>query len=311
MADLTVPNFTGAAEQQAAGNLTGAQTATTANRINQYNPFGSLTYGQDPSGQWSQTMNLSPEMQALYGQYAQSGQQFGQAGQQALGQWDQIDPTGGVQPNVAGFQDVADQLYGAATSRLDPQWAQRRSAADTALYNQGLRPGGEAYTNAQRDVGFQQNDAYRQARADALRTAQEAQQGVFGMGQQASNTAMNQALAARGQTQPNQPSFQNYYQQQATAGPNYLGALGEQYGGQLDIYNADVARQNAMIQGLYGLGSGILGLPTGSGSTVGGQLLGPMATSASNWLTGLMSNSAPLIQEMVPGQFSLDNPAYG
>lgn len=291
MADLTVPNFTGAAEQQAAGNLAGAQTATEANRINQFNPFGSLTYGQDPSGQWSQTMSLSPEMQALYGQYAQSGQQFGQAGQQALDQWGQIDPYGGVTPNAAGLQQVADTLYGADVSRLDPQWQQRQSMENTQLHNQGLRPGGEAYDASKRNTNQAQNDAYLQARARSMGAAQAAQQGLFGMGQAASNQAMAQALQARGQTQPTSPQFNNYYQQQATTGPNYLGALGEQYSGQLDIYNADVSRQNAMLQGLYGLGSGILGLPTGTGSTLGGQLLGPLAGQAGTWLTGLMSGS--------------------
>ena len=295
MADLTVPNFTGAAEQQAAGNLAGAQTATTANRVNQFNPYGSLTWGQDPSGQWSQTTQFSPEMQALMSQYSGLGTAFGSAGQGALDAYSQIDPTGGFQPNVQGMQQVGDALYGAATSRLDPQWQQRQAGAQQQLYNQGLRPGMEAYTNSQRDLNFAQNDAYQQARAQALAAATGAQKDLFGMGQQASNTAANQAMAFRGETQPQQPQFGNFYQQQATTGPNYLGALGEQYGGQLDIYNADVARQNAMMQGLFGIGSGIMGLPTSGGGSFGGDLL----NSGVNWLTGLLggdstTGSAPM-----------------
>ena len=304
MADLTVPNFTGAAEQQAAGNLSGAQTATTANRIDQYNPYGSLTYQQGPGGTWSQTMSLTPEQQQLLSQYQGLGTAFGQAGQGALDAYAQIDPTGGFQPNVQGMQQVGDALYGAATSRLDPQWQQRQSMQDTQLYNQGLRPGGEAYTNAKRDMNFAQNDAYQQARAQALAGATQSQRDLFGMGQQASNTAANQALAFRGQTLPTQPNFQNYYQQQATTGPNYLGALGEQYQGQLDMYNADVSRQNAMLQGLYGLGTGILGLPTGEGATLGGQLLGPLATQAGSWLSGLMGSGTSSLDPAMLDSYS-------
>ena len=286
MADLSVPNFTGAAEQQAAGNLSGAQTATTANRVNQYNPYGAMTWNQDPSGQWSQTTQFSPELQQMMSQYQGLGTAFGNVGQGALNQYGQIDSTGGVQPNVQGMQQVGDAIYGAATSRLDPQWQQRQSGLQNQLYNQGLRPGGEAYDASQRNMDFAQNDAYQQARAQALAAATGAQKDLFGMGQQASNTALNQAMAARGQAQPQSPQFGSYYQQQATTGPNYLGALGEQYGGQLDIYNADTAKQNALMQGLFGIGSGIMGLPVSGGGTFGGDLL----NSGVNWLTGLFGS---------------------
>lgn len=282
MAELAVPNFTGAAEQQAAGNLTGAQTATTANRPNQFNPFGSATWAQDPAGQWTQTMQFSPEQKTLYDQWLQGGTQMGGAAQGALQNYMGIDPMGGTSANPAGLQNVADTLYQASTARLDPQWQQRQAGSQNQLMNQGLRPGMEAYGNAQRDLNFAQNDAYQQARAEAMRSAQSAQRGLFDMGQQSSNNALNQAVTARGKAAPQLPQFQNFYQQQATTGPNYLGALGEQYGGQLDIYNADVARQNAMMQGLFGIGSGIMGLPVSGGGTVGENLM----NSGVNWLTG-------------------------
>lgn len=42
------PDYQGAAEATAAGNLEAARAATSANRINQYTPWGSLTYSQTP-----------------------------------------------------------------------------------------------------------------------------------------------------------------------------------------------------------------------------------------------------------------------
>jgi hypothetical protein len=44
------PDYRGAAEQTAAGNLEAAKYATQANRINQYTPWGSLTYTRKPTG---------------------------------------------------------------------------------------------------------------------------------------------------------------------------------------------------------------------------------------------------------------------
>jgi len=38
---------------------------TDLNRFNSYNPFGSQTWSEDPSGQWSMTQSINPEMQEM------------------------------------------------------------------------------------------------------------------------------------------------------------------------------------------------------------------------------------------------------
>jgi len=55
------------------------------------------------------------------------------------------------------------------------------------------------------------------------------------------------------------PQFQSVPKQQTTTGPNYLGATQAQ--GQYDqnIYNQGIAQQNAMMGGLFKLGSAWLG----------------------------------------------------
>ena len=65
------PDYTGAAQATASGNLDAARAATAANRVNQVTPYGNLTYavtGQDPYGNptWTSTTSLSPEQQQLY-----------------------------------------------------------------------------------------------------------------------------------------------------------------------------------------------------------------------------------------------------
>lgn len=49
---------------QAQSNQQMAQEATRANRVNQYTPYGSLTYTDNGNGTWSQTESYSPEARA-------------------------------------------------------------------------------------------------------------------------------------------------------------------------------------------------------------------------------------------------------
>ena len=48
------PDYTGAAQATAAGNLEAAKYTTEANRINQYTPYGSLTYAKNPTTSFNQ-----------------------------------------------------------------------------------------------------------------------------------------------------------------------------------------------------------------------------------------------------------------
>lgn len=58
------PDYTGAAQATAQGNLDAIKYQTEANRVNQYTPYGSSTWSKDPYGRWTQTETLSPELAA-------------------------------------------------------------------------------------------------------------------------------------------------------------------------------------------------------------------------------------------------------
>ena len=62
------PDYAAAAKETSAGNLAAAKQATEANRADQINPYGSLTWTQDPSGKWTQTTSLSNTGQQLFDQ---------------------------------------------------------------------------------------------------------------------------------------------------------------------------------------------------------------------------------------------------
>lgn len=115
------PDYAGAAQQTAAGNLEAARSASAANRINQFTPYGSLQYSQTPtktldskayqsaldswraSGKegnepdpsqfmafnadagWTATQTLSPEQQQLLDYQNQTSMGLGKLAGQGLG----------------------------------------------------------------------------------------------------------------------------------------------------------------------------------------------------------------------------------
>jgi hypothetical protein len=103
-----------------------------------------------------------------------------------MGQWSQggADPTRvsmGKNP-FDGVQQYTDQAYGEATRQLDPQWQQNQASFDQQMVNRGIAPGSAAYDQARSDFDRSRNDAYGQARGQAMGQGLAAQQQMFGQG---------------------------------------------------------------------------------------------------------------------------------
>jgi len=209
------PDYSGAAQATAQGNLDAARAATAANRVNQVTPYGSLNYsvtGQDPYGNptWTATSRLSPDQQALYDYDIASSKGLGQLqakGLNYVGQMiDQPFSTSGLpqlssQLNAPTLQTTLDnqgmagwdKATGLVMQRLAPQLERQQKALDTQLANQGIMRGSEAYNQAQQDLAMKQNDLMNQATLGGL----QAQQQFFGQGLQAGqfgNLAQQQML---------------------------------------------------------------------------------------------------------------------
>lgn len=253
------PDYAGAATATAQGNLEATRAATAANRINQYTPYGSLTYAHNPTednpdGGWSQSVNLNDTGQKLLdyqnnaslGLGEQTGQALNRVGQSLSQPFD-----------YGSVGDVQNAAQGAITSRLDPMWDRKQQQTETQLVNQGLRPGTEAYDNAMKDFNFGRNDAYQQAVLAGINTMPQ----TYQMANALRNQPLNELNALRTGSQVTNPTFNNVPLQQATAGANQLGAAQAGYGASMDAYNADVGQKNAMMGGLFSLGAGALGSP--------------------------------------------------
>lgn len=275
------PDYAGIAQQQADQQNQYLRDQTWANRANQYTPWGSQTWSAasmiDPSTgrpttQWSQTMNLNPEAQAaldsqmrIQNQRSRMAEGFLGRMQTEFGQpvdWNSMTawgtaPGGGE----AQRQRAEDALYRSATSRLDPQWAERQRQMEVDLANSGITRGSSAYSRAMDDFNRGKTDAYAQAQnaaatgagAEASRNYQmdlgNAQfQNQMRAQQMQEQTAqrgysLNEMQALLNGQQVNQPTFGGYNQAGQGQAADLFGAAQATRGAQMQDY----ANNNAMM----------------------------------------------------------------
>ena len=259
--------YTQSAQRTAVGNLAGAQNATAANRINQTTPYQSLQYSQtgtDSNGNpiWSANQSLAPQFQGSLSNLAQN---VGQTTQNAF------NPTNLPSMGINPGENYSDAIM----RRLQPQIQHQTEMSDAQLANQGIVPGTEAYTNAKRVLGQQQNDLLTSAQIGGIGVGQQANQQAYNQQLQTYNNPLQQLGAFN---QATQAGYVTPYNQAAVAGPDYLGAQATSNAAAIAAQNARNAQTANMQSGLYGLGSSAI---------LGAGGLGNLGTSAINGLTSL------------------------
>jgi hypothetical protein len=256
--------------------------------VNTSGPQGTVRYIADPSapGGYRQETALSPLEQQNYerstGVYGSAldtaGQQIGRVNT-ALGQGLNTEGLPELQGyNAPDFdrQRFEDSVYASQTRRLDPQFERLERSQDARLAAQGLGANSEATRNLRTDFARDRADAYGEAANQAIQAGGAEQSraiqqaiagGTFG------NQARTQGLQERAYVQ-NQP----LQQLQALLGTGQVGMpQGIQYSptgvGQTDVlaanqmsqnqlnqnYQARVGQQNALMSGLFSLGSAGIG----------------------------------------------------
>ena len=259
-----------AAQQTTLGNLAGAQQAVTANRVNQSTPYANLNYqqtGTDANGNpiWSATQSLAqPFQQSLSNLASNVGQTTSQA----------FNPTNLPSMGINPGETYSDAIM----RRLQPQQRMQQEQFDARLANQGIAPGTEAYENAARTFGQQQNDLLTSAQIGGIGVGQQANQQAFNQQLQAYNNPLQQLGAFNQATQAN---YINPAQQAAVSAPDYLGAYTTSNAADIAAQNAALARTAATQSGLYGLGGAAL---------IGGGGLGGVLGSLGSGLSGLASS---------------------
>lgn len=280
------PDYAAAATAQGVANEAAAKKTAQVS-----NPFMDTPYGGQEVD-WSGAQTGSPDIPYIRQYLTPTGQQTVDQ-QQAAGlglaqtaneQTQNIRGLlntpfsfGGTPQQSLDLSQVAKMPVNAGTtaqqaimSRLQPALAQRRTSAETALINQGLRPGGEAYDNAARLIGQDENDALTQAALQGINVDMGANQQGFNQalqGGQFGNTAIQQALAQAltqrdlpineitallSGSQVQNPQFPGYQGSNVEAAPIFQGTQAQGAWDQ-NIYQQQVAQRNGLLGGLFGL----------------------------------------------------------
>jgi hypothetical protein len=247
------PDPVATAKAQTDSNKQTAITTQHMNMVDQSNPYGTQSYTQN--GTWdngdprfSVNTTLSPQEQAKQEQQWEFDKLTNQLG---------IDQT----KKLSGLLDKPVDLNNEATesrlmelgrARLDPLMNTRRASLTTRLYNQGAMPGTPAWDQAMKQFGQQENDAYNQLLLTGR--GQATQEAI-----QQRNQPINEitALMSGGQVTPfnpiNTPSAN-------VAGTDIAGLTMDAYKyGPLAQYQAEQANKQAMMSGMFSLGSAALG----------------------------------------------------
>jgi len=264
------PDYRGAAQETAQGNLEAARAASAANRVNQITPYGNLNYqisGQDPYGNptWTATQTLSPAQQQLLDYQNQASIGLGRLAGKGLGYVENMLNTPFDVSALPSTGFNPSQTYQEAyMQRLAPQIEQGREQLAQSLVNQGIPLGSKAYENAMRIQAQRENDLLLGATTQGFGVGQQARQQALQEQAYLRNEPLNTLSAVRTGAQVQGPQFVNSAQQATTAGPDILGAAGMQYNAQMGDFNAKQAAQANLNQGLFGLGGAAMMAPAGT-----------------------------------------------
>lgn len=276
----TPPSPEATAKAQTGATIDAYNASNAGGMVNQRGPDGSLTYNQvgeyiDPSTgkaipRYEAVTQLSDTAQQRYDTTNAATQNMAEIARLLSGQ---ISGTADKPISMDGLPDLASdysadrtKVEGALYDRLNPQLERARAARETDLANRGIRIGSAAYDRAMAGVGQNENDARmgvireggaEQSRLAALRSATRAQ----GLQERtsAANEPINRLAALLSGSQVSMPNYQTYQPGQMGA-TDIAGLTQQNFANQNANYQAKLAQQNAMVGGLFGLGSaGILG----------------------------------------------------
>lgn len=256
------------AANQSAYNTKALRESQAATQINQNTPTGSLNYvqtGTDQYGNPTYTLRsqLSPEQQSLLTNVQNIGNVAGSAGtnliSDAYGQYSSV-------PNIfEGADSLTQQRMAQHLAFQDPFNKQDTSWLDNQLRNQGILPGTPAYDAQMNRLQAQQGRSMQEFEANILP-------------QSFSESMQNYQLPLQTATQLmqlGQPSGINPQQTPSyTQKPvDYGNITNQAYQNEMARYQQETQNRSAMLNGIFGIGGAILGMPSfGLGSSFGSQI---------------------------------------
>lgn len=277
------PDPVALANAQAAANKDTAITQQFLNLINEQTPYGSRTFEGfiDPeTGQqrFRSFIDLSPETQRAFDAEQQVNIGTNELAReqlerlrQSLGQdFDFSNLPAAPVANDETRQRVEDALYNRYSGRITDQFDRDRQALEARLANQGVNVASNpaAYGRSLGILGEQRNDALENAMNQAILAGGQEQSRLFGLEGTARDRAiqeqafkrnlpLNEIAALLGTGQVGLPQFANP-SQAGVAGTDVIGAQALSSGIAQQNYQSQLANNQNLLGGLFGLG-GTLG----------------------------------------------------
>jgi hypothetical protein len=240
-------------EAQTKANTEALQGSKLATETNQIGPTGSLKYTTDSSGRSTATTALSPGEQSVYDPNVAFRAKAAGTGLAQLGN---------AAPMLEKPIDLSDPNIGTEiTSKLEPEFLRSQGIARqrraTELANKGIFEGSEAWVNAMRDFDANYTDSWNRLSTNAR--GQVVNEMLTSRNQPISEIAALEGLAPvnyPGQQFVNTPGF--------NLNPTNVSDITQQgYENKLAAAQMKQQQQNAMMGGLFGLGSAALMAGTG------------------------------------------------
>lgn len=247
-------------ETSAASTSTNVGTAIAnafLNNVNQVTPDGSLTYSTTGSYDWrdpftgetyaipirTATQTLSPDQQAI-----QDRSRAAELNLATLAN----DQSGFLRDYMAEpFQYGVGEHEAWAGGLYDDLNQDRLARDDEALRSrlaaQGIKAGSDAYSREMDAFYKGTGDARNQFMLDSYRTG-------FSTAQAQRNQPINEITALLSGSQVNQPNFVNTTQSTIPT-TDVAGLINDNYKQQMGIYNQQMAQQQSLLGGLFGLGA--------------------------------------------------------
>jgi len=271
--NLSVNDMKGLAREQANIGREYLGEQTTANRPDQQTPFGSSVWEDLGDNKWRQTVGLTPQLQEALqaqqgltlGRSELAGDLFGTAAED-LSQpitWDAMQANE-VDTGADARQRAEDAIYGRASSRLDPQWEQREESTRNRLWNQGLRPGDEAWDTEMGNLDRGRTDAYQTAQNEAIMGGGQEASRTFGLDMSRRQQALAEQLRRRTQAlgevgaltqgqEVGMPQLPGFSQAGRAAAPDLMGGAQTGHQNEWDRYGARQGEKAGVYKGAMDL----------------------------------------------------------
>lgn len=229
--------------------------------VNQANPFGALNYQQTGTGPggvpiYTANTNLSAPQQGLLDIQNLNRALFGSGATGLLGgaNYGASNPTASILGLTGG---ITSGILGNEVNYLQPFFNMQKNQEETQLLNQGFSPGttpgsqGSAWMNAMMPLETSQALDVSNFLAQAEPQAFQQAAGLYQLPLNMANTMMAGAA-------PTMPGGQ-FVQTPQLAGTNLIGATQTEQDALNQQYQAQLAQQQAMMGGIFGLGAAGLG----------------------------------------------------